>query len=234
MVDQGFVKGKLIEKYQAGWVGITSFSANGGSNDVTSALTTALTTAGYGGSAVTLQNSTAYNVDGVIVASPLNRVPVRVSGGAIQDADGLEIYARITEATGTYTLTYYVNDEGVQTAHSFGGATTVDVYIPYRYTFGSFPTDTAIAIPAFDVTPDPAQVTAPIAFSEELTAGTNTVTDLTNTPVGAVELVVDGVSFSSVATPAPFTISGTTITWSATNAKVSLDSSDTVIANYEY
>ena len=234
MPDQGLVKGKLIDKYLAGSVAITSFSANGGSNDITTALTSALATAGYGGTAVTLQKSTAYNVDGVIATAPLNRVTIRVGGGEVQDADGLEIYARITESTGTYTLTYYVNDAGTETAHSFGGATSIDVFIPYRFTFGSYPTDTTIAVPGFDAAPNPAAITVPTAYSEELTAGTNTVTDLTYTPTGAVTLVVDGVVFSSVASPAPFTVSGKAITWSATNAKVSLDSNDTVVANYEY
>lgn len=233
MPDLGVVTGKFINKVQSGWVAITSFSATGGSDLITSALTTALTTAGYGASAVTLQKSTAYDVPGVIVASPLNRVPIRVGGGAIEDVDGLEIYARITESSGAYTLTYYVNDNGTETAHSFG-TETIDVFIPYRFTFGSFPTDNAIAIPAFDVTPNPTPPTVPTAYSEKLTVGTNILSDLTNTPIGAVNLVVSGIGFSSVDSPAPFTVSGKSLTWSAANAGVSLDSNDSAIAHYFY
>jgi hypothetical protein len=235
MVDLGRIDPKYIQAVSASWVVITGFSANGGTGNITSALTTALTTAGRGGSAVDLAVSSGEDDPGVIATNPKNYVPIRQGSAQLQNADGIDIYARITEATGTYTLTYYVNDAGSQTPYSFGGATSIDLYIPYRFTFGTRPGDADISFAALglDTSVNPT-VTVPTAFSEELTVGTNTLSDLTHTPIGAVTLICSGVGFSSVESPAPFTVSGKSLTWSASNAGVSLDSNDTVVASYFY
>jgi hypothetical protein len=235
MTDQGRTAAKYIQKIQAGRVGVLAFSASGANDVITTALTTALITAGHGGTAVPLQVSAGVNGEGVVATTTLNRVSIRIDEAPVDDGTGLEVYARITEATGAYTVTYYVNDGGTETAHSFGPATDIDLYIPYRYTFGSYPGDSLIAIPAFDATPNPAAITVPTAFIEELpVTATNTITNLSNTPIGGVNLFCGGVSFASVESPAPFTISGQAITWSASNAGVTLETTDTVVASYSY
>lgn len=237
MSDPGKTLAKYIRKIQSGRVGILSFAATGGSGDITATLTSTLATAGDGGVSVPLQVSTAIGIEGVITQSPLNRVPLRIADASIDDGTGLEVYGRITEAAGTYTLTYYVNDAGTEVAHSFGASTDVDVYIPYRYTFGTYPTDSLIKLPAFDAIADPTPTVTPIPVREALSVtAANVLSALTNTPFAgtSVEIVSMGIGFSEVESPAPFTVAGTTITWNATNAGVSLSpTEDTLVyANY--
>lgn len=55
---------------------------------------------------------------GVITAPPLNFVTIVDQDGdeLIRTADGSQVYGRITEAAGTWTLTYFANVAGVETA----------------------------------------------------------------------------------------------------------------------
>ena len=57
---------------------------------------------------------------GVITTAPDNRVELidTDNGGEIEDGTGKRVYARITESAGTWTLTFYVNDSGVETSHN--------------------------------------------------------------------------------------------------------------------
>jgi len=73
---------------------------------------------------------------GVITSPPNNRVEVRtlLQGDRVEDATGLKVFARITEAAGIWTLTYFVNDAGVETAHSLSSQ---DIRIYFREVFSS-------------------------------------------------------------------------------------------------
>lgn len=70
---------------------------------------------------------------------------------------------------------------------------------------------------------------------EALTIATqNTVPDLSKTPITASEVIlfVNGVANSSQETPAPFTVAGKVVTWSAANAGFNLETTDEVLADY--
>lgn len=77
-----------------------------------------------------------------------------------------------------------------------------------------------------------------LAFTlpEPLTVtGTNTLSALSNTPSSTMMfLYVNGRAFFSGSPSPAFTFSGTTVSWSATNAKFSLATTDTVFAHYSY
>lgn len=71
-------------------------------------------------------------------------------------------------------------------------------------------------------------------FAEPLTVtATNTLSALSNAPSSAlVLLAINGQVISSVSSPAPFTISGMTVTWNAANAGFSLQTGYNVVAIY--
>ena len=75
-------------------------------------------------------------------------------------------------------------------------------------------------------------INVPRVFTELLTAGTNTVSNLTFTPDFNynVQLFVNGKSETVVGSS--FTVSGKVITWSAVNAGYNIDSTFEVIARY--
>lgn len=73
--------------------------------------------------------SNSQTVKGVVVNAPYNQVILRdLFGDKIVDGSGNEVYARLTESTGTWTLTYFVNLSGTETAYSFGSATNLSWY----------------------------------------------------------------------------------------------------------
>lgn len=69
-------------------------------------------------------------VKGVVVTFPYNRVNIRQlsnagAGDQLLDLLGNEVYGRITESAGTWTLSYYVDLDGIQTAYTMtAGQTT--------------------------------------------------------------------------------------------------------------
>lgn len=92
----------------------------GGSTNVTTQLT---------GKTPSLNETTA----GVVVNTPYNRVILRYASGTstddeILDTLGNEVYGRVTESAGVWTLTYYVLLSGTETPYSFGSATDVRWY----------------------------------------------------------------------------------------------------------
>lgn len=68
--------------------------------------------------------SNSDTVIGVVVNTPYNKVILRQASGpnlssAFVDADGDEIYGRVTEAAGVWTLSFFSEVAGVETAHDF-------------------------------------------------------------------------------------------------------------------
>lgn len=77
--------------------------------------------------------SSGSTVEGVVVTAPYNRVVVRYASGAsandeIKDTLGNQVYARLTSAAGVWTLSYFVDLSGVETAYSFDSSTDVRWY----------------------------------------------------------------------------------------------------------
>ncbi len=58
---------------------------------------------------------------GVVVTAPYNKVVVRATTSVdpIEDGSGNQVYARITESSGVWTLSYFVDISGTETAYNF-------------------------------------------------------------------------------------------------------------------
>jgi len=222
-------------------VRINGFSASGNSSTITTAITTALSTAGEGSTAVPVQAVGGGNTIGVVTSSPNNRVEIynATSKQKIVDASNNEVYGRLTEATGVYTLSYFVlPSSGTETAFTFASATNIDFEFNYRFPFDRLPADAIVSARARNVSDDPAAIAGggltPRAELLTVTA-LNTVSNLSFVPAnsGIINLIVNGESFDSFGgANAPFSVSGQAITWSAANAKMALETTDRVIARY--
>jgi len=106
----------------------------GGSTDVSTELT---------GKAA----STVSTALGVVVNTPYNKVVLRYASGAneddiIVDGSGDQVYGRVTESVGVWTLTYYTNVSGTETPYSFGSATDVRWY--YQELFNPLATSSPV------------------------------------------------------------------------------------------
>lgn len=227
------IKAKQLTKLFSGYVRVNAFTASGSSIVVTTPVTTALSTAGEGSVAVPLQVATSSSI-GVITSSPVNRVEI-FSNATKQKLISVakdEVYGRLTESSNVYTLSFYTNISGTETAYTLS-STSIDFEFAYRFDFYRVPSDFAISTNARNVSDDPIG-TGQATVSELLTVtALNTLSALTNTPLGAVTLLVNGLAEVSVGSPTPFTVSGTAITWNATNATYSLETTDQVIAIYQ-
>lgn len=215
---------------RAAWIGLLNFAGSGSANNVTSALTTALATAGDNGVSVPLQVASGEQV-GLITASPNNfcRIVQTSTRTPISDGSGNEIYGRLTQNSGVYTLTYFSLVSGTETAYSFGSATNINFFVGYRFDQVRFPKDAAIAIAAQIVQDDPIQNVAAgttLGVPVQLTVSMlNTLPNLPSAPSAAnrVILYVNGkTEFSTGSAPA-FSHSGVSLTWNAANAGYSID-----------
>lgn len=232
---------KQIEKILSGFIRVSAFTANGTSDTVTTPITSALSTAGDGGVSVPLQVSSSVAVVGVVTATGKNLVALydATTKSKIDDGDGNEVYARLTESGGAYTLTYYSLVAGTETSYSFASDTSIDFEFIYRFDFGRTPADFAVATAQRNVSDDPAsggaltaQMIEPIACT-----ATNTLDDLSETPTAATSVIlfVNGVAINAFGGgSAAFSISGVAITWSASNAGFALATTDKVLAVYPY
>ncbi len=85
----------------------------------------------------------AASTEGVITSNPDNRVEIvgKDDYREIEDTSGRRVYGRLTEAAATWTLTYYVNIAGTETAHSLSSQ---NIRYLYREVFdgGNRPTIT--------------------------------------------------------------------------------------------
>lgn len=230
------IQSKQIEHIESAYVRIAGFSATGASNNATTAITTALSTAGRGGVSVPLQVSTSENVVGVITTGSFNRVELwnGTTKQKMSDSTGNEVFGRLTQSGGVYTLTYYTLQSGTETAFTFASATTVDIEFAYRFDFHRVPADSAIGVKQRNIDDDSDGGGGDI-FQEQVTVtALNTLAALTKTPVAstAVVLLVNGIAYSPTGGSAPFTVSGKTITWSPANATFDIETTDRVIAHY--
>lgn len=129
---------------------VSNFSAGGTTDDVSTvvvaaAKTSALPRTGASVAAVTLPGIYVGTVGG---ASDLGKVLVRATGtdNGIYGAED-EVYAKLTEATGVYTLSYFETLLGVETAFAMPAATAVDFYFVELYDMYALPTDRFLMSP---------------------------------------------------------------------------------------
>lgn len=232
---------KQFDSVDSAFIKAGGISVSGGSTNITTALTTAAATAGRFGVAVPLQPSVS-NGQGFITTNPLNYIKLfaNATQNDVNGANGQEVYGRLTEASNVYTLTFYTRQSGTETAHSFGSATSIDVLVPYRFSFPNFPQDALISQPVRNVSEDGIVVASGYAEAVTVT-GTNVLSALTKTPVSptTLQLIVNGLVYDSFgsgsgAGGARFSLSSKTITWNQSNGvpPFSIDTSDKVSAEY--
>lgn len=233
-----------VEGYLTGFIGLNSVSANGGSTNITTPLTTALNTAGKNGVGMPLKRdgqvvAGQFTETGVVVAAGLNRVPLSATGAGEAIADGTNVvYGRVTETSGVYTVTYFKSVNGVETAHSFGSATNVNLFLPYTFDIGRLPKTALSILPMSSAGQDPNTGGGGAAFTpttELLTIATaNTLPNLSFPPVSGlpVALMVRGKHENNLGASPAFSVSGQTLTWSAVNAGYSIAPGWEVVAVY--
>jgi hypothetical protein len=179
---------------------------------------------------------------GVYVTAPQNKVQIRKHGtgkAVIDDTTGGMIFSRLTESSGTWTLTFYVLDNGSETALDFTNHPDAGAAIDFRWCetvrIGDLkPTavvDAGEGIDEFNASsPQLHQHT-----SERLTVTSNgqTAFTLSHAPKDGADarLTVNGIGYENGAS-ADFSVSGTALTWR--DVDFTLDTSDEVIAHYEY
>lgn len=97
------------------------------------------------------------SAEGVITSAPYNKVELReaTTDTYIEDAGGQRVYGRITEAAGVWTLSYYTNEAGVETAHTLSSQ-DIKVYYLKVFTMANRPTIPVDAgfIASLDLTAD--------------------------------------------------------------------------------
>lgn len=221
---------KQVAKLLYAPVRVSGFTATAATSDVvTTAVTTALGTAGDGGVAVPLAVATATAAG--VVTTGNNRVEVynATTQEKISIA-GNEIYARITEAAGVYTLSYFSVVAGVETATTLDSAYTLDFEFPYQFTFVTYPREAAVAIKARNVSDDPKSAAKPFYETVAVTA-TNTLAALTATPVDLtqVKMTVNG---QTLYAPLHFTVVGTAVTVNAGTIGYNIETTDLVYVEY--
>jgi hypothetical protein len=219
---------KQLEDYKIYPMGVAAFTADGNSDVVTTQITTA---AGNDGVPVQVGTSTT---EGFITSGANNKVWLFDASGkvAIDDGLGNEVYGRLTEAAGVYTLSYYSLQSGVETAYSFT-STSIDFYLNYNYLFKNIPNDANIRLRAVPVGEDPSsQSGRPIRNERVTVSALNTLANLAKTPIdNTVALYVNGKAEHEGASAA-FTRVGKVLTWDATDAEYDLETTDIVYAHY--
>ena len=185
---------------------------------------------------------------GVFTTVPHNKIFMREAdtGKAIESgSNGSTVFARLTEATGTWTLTFYILVAGIETAYDFsadydGGAHPLaGDNFDFRWCESvqisdSAPTAIVYAGEGIDEF-DPSSPTAHQHVRETIVVTSNGQTGfaLSQTPkdVNDVMMEVNGVAYENGAGK-DFSVSGTTATW--LDNDFTLETTDEVIFEYAY
>ena len=232
------IQSKQISKFLLAFVGVAGFTTSATGTDAapaSTAILAALTTAGFGSTAVApgLGNNTT---EGVSILSPNNYVPIYKAGSAkskLVDSGGNDIYAKLTGAASAYILTYYSAPGMVETAYTFPVATAIDFEIPYWFSFGDLPEAALIGVTERHVSPDQA-VTTRIQVDVLVPSAVNTLPALSRIPTGVLSQVdINGVVIYMNATSG-VSNSGVTLTVSAALLGYNIAVTDTVTASYAY
>ncbi|MCW4039990.1 MAG: hypothetical protein NWE83_04455 [Candidatus Bathyarchaeota archaeon] len=220
---------KQIEDNRISRMVVENFTADGTSDLVTTQITAAATADGVSVIASTGSKSSL----GFIVTSPLNKVEIidTVTKKAIE-IDSNEVYARLTESGGAYTLSYYTIVSGTETAASIT-STAIDFFIAYNYENKDFPFDSALRVSKTVVGEDPASTGGKPKTERVTITGTNTLANLSFTPIDGtdVTLHVNGKT-EDAKTNGAISLAGKVITWSAVNAGYDIETTDVATAQY--
>lgn len=229
------IQAAQISQNLAAPIWITGVTVTGSSANITSPLTTALNSAGNNGVSVPLQISTSSSVVGVITTGTNAQVSIasNVNGAQFDDANGNMVYGIITQLYSAYTLSFYTNVNGTQTAYSFSSSTVINFTVNYVFDFYRFPAYALIGVK--NILVDQLSYQIPVPFTQALTIGTaNTIPSLSYTPISTygVNFVVNGVTYSTLSGIGEFAITGTSVSFSSVNAGFTLQAGWEVFAQY--
>jgi len=218
------------------FVGLSGLTVSGTSTVITTALTTAANTAGRNGTQVPVQVFTSTTRGFITTGTNQCTLWNATTRERVKDASGNVAFARLTQAAGVYTATYFTMVGAVETAFTFP-STSIDLFVPYRFEFGALPIDYAIRFSQRYLSEDaaPGGGGTPVnTFSEILTVtALNTVSNLTKTPIAANlvrfsinEAIADALAGGN------FSVSGLVCTYSEANAGYPLLTTYRVTAFY--
>lgn len=228
------IAAKQVYKVLGASVGVAGFAVGTAwvSIDVTTPLTTALWTAWVNGGSVAVQVAANDTTPG-IKTGDIVEIYDSATGEKINDGNGNEVYGRITEAAGVYTLSFYSLVAGTETAYNMP-TSTLDFIFTYQFDFVDYPTNGALSIKSKKVQDDIKGGAK--SFTETLTVtAIDTVSNTTKTvsDVTKALLFVNGqMLFSGDTAPAFSITTGWVITWNATNAGFNLETTDEVVIQY--
>jgi hypothetical protein len=230
------IQSKQIKKLLASRVRVNAFA--GGSSTsvvVTTAITTALASAGYGGGSVPVTPSSGESVTGIITTGSTNAVLIYTSSNKqpIVDNDGNEVYGRITEASSVYTLSYYSLVGGVETAYTAEGV-NIDFEFAYRFDLKDLPTDSIISQKARNIADDPANQSGVYVTQVCTISGTNTVSNLSNTNIQTATAIFYINGQAILNTQGLATTTGGVVTVTPLTLGYSLETTDVLTASYYY
>jgi len=222
------------------YLGLSGFVSGTAATDIlTSALSTAVSTASNSGGAVPLQAgnpSQLTPVEGVALAAANDYLPIFASGTKqlLQDAKGNDVFGTLALAAGVYTVSYWSNIAGVKTAYTFVTATTLDFEVPYVFFLADLPSDALIAIRERHVGPDVGASTR-IQVDILTVTALNTVSNLSRLPSGSLVLYyVNGQVVDAKNPGSGISIAGQIATVAPVTLGYNLAVTDTVEAMYTY
>lgn len=196
---------KVVIKNQA-------VAANDTTTDVTTTIVAALWTLGRTGAWVQNIVSAGMYKEGVMVKANDDyeiAVVTNVGKNAI-GADGEEVYARLAEAAGAYTLEYYtLDDAGVEAPYTFAAAEAIDFCFGYRFKFEDMPDN--VQTFGLSLNDDPAGA-APIQRDVLTVSAINTLSALTKTPLDLTNVIVYVNGVANYQPHLHFTVVGTAVT----------------------
>ena len=180
---------------------------------------------------------------GVYTQSPQNKIYLRdkLTGKAIVDGstENNQVYARLTELGGVWTLSFYSAPAGAETAFSFADHADVGKEFDYRWC-ETIQLANAMPTAVVDVgeSIDEILATSPAAHNhiqESLVVAANgqTVFTLSQTPKDPLDVVlsVNGLRYNNGAGK-DFTVTGTAVTWA--DPSFTLETTDRVVVDYAF
>lgn len=225
---------KQIKKFISAFLGLSAVAVSSANNvNITTAITTLLTTAGDGGGSVPLQQGSSSQM-GLITSSNnvvkvwdnTTHLPISVGGN--------EVYGRLSFSTPNYLVSFFTDVAGTETAATLNQS--VELAIPYKFDFANLPQDSLILYQ--DLAPgDGGTGIGGIAANETLTVtGNNTFSNLSQVPVNALtaKMTVNG---QTLYAGLHFTITGQAISISggqATAIGYTIATTDSCVMEYRY
>lgn len=235
-------KRKQIDWVMSAGVNVVGFTTTASASDnVTAAITSALSGAGRGGASVPLTISGGEDSQGTIVAGDYARIEIETTLNKDKiagDSDDNEVYGRLSESTGTYTLSYhYLDDTGTEQAYNFAAATDINFTFNYRFTAATIPADAIIGQQGTQISQDPGGNRTKLKKERLSVTALNTLSDLTS-PIAdstQLKLIINGIIYHT-GTGEPVTLTGQTPAWNpaafGSQDAWDIETTDTVFAEY--